>query len=364
MPVEINGLLNHNISSETHPVCFETFDPEGIARMARLHDAWGYDKVLVANAAIMPDNFTIAGYVAANTTRLGVMLAHRPGFIPPTMAARMLATLDRLMPGRVGVHIITAASDEETQADGDYRTKVERYDRAKEYISVLRRIWTSEKPVDHEGKWFRFNGGFAAIKPTQGTVPVYFGGMSPAALEVAGEYCDTFATLSDTVAGMTEVVAKVREAAAPHGRFPRFLMSIRIVIADSEGAAWARADAIRDAVAANMGKLAPNTAAVKADGFKRTAELAARGDRLEKCFWNGINQLRGGQSNSGTLVGTPAQLADALMDYYDAGVSAFILRGFDPVEDVIAIGRDLIPLLRAKVAERDAELAAAEPVLA
>jgi alkanesulfonate monooxygenase len=162
---------------------------------------------------------------------------------------------------------------------------------------------------------------------------------------------------------MTEVVAKVREAAAPHGRSPRFLMSIRIVIADSEEAAWARADAIREAVAANMGKLAPNTAAVKADGFKRTAELAARGDRLEKCFWNGINQLRGGQSNSGTLVGTPAQLADALMDYYDAGVSAFILRGFDPVEDVIAIGRDLIPLLRAKVATRDAELAAAEPVL-
>ncbi|MEP2494786.1 MAG: LLM class flavin-dependent oxidoreductase, partial [Parasphingorhabdus sp.] len=87
----------------------------------------------------------------------------------------------------------------------------------------------------------------------------------------------------------------------------------------------------------------------------RTEEIAKRGDRLEKCFWNGINQLRGGQSNSGALVGTAEQLSDALMDYYDAGVSAFILRGFDPVDDVIAIGRDLIPLLRAKVAARDEE---------
>lgn len=354
MPVEINGLLNHNISSETHPVPFEHFDPEGIVRMARLHDVWGYDKVLVANAAVMPDNFTIAGYVAAHTTRLGVMLAHRPGFIPPTMAARMLATLERLMPGRLGVHIITAASDEETRADGDYQTKVERYDRAKEYISVLRRLWTSAAPFDHAGKWFRFDGAFAAVKPTKGDVPVYFGGMSPAALEVAGEYCDTFATLSDTVAGMSEVVGKVRAAAEPYGRAPRFLMSIRIVIADTEEEAWARADAIRESVAANMAQLAQNTVAAKADGFKRTAELAARGNRLEKCFWNGINQLRGGQSNSGALVGTPAQVADALMDYYDAGVSAFILRGFDPVEDVIAIGRDLIPLVRAKAAERDA----------
>lgn len=354
MPVEINGLLNHNVSSETHPLPFETFDPDGIARMARLHDEWGYDKVLVANAAMMPDNFTIAGYVAAHTKRLGVMLAHRPGFIPPTMAARMLATLDRLMPGRVGVHIITAASDEETQADGDYITKVERYDRAREYIGLLRRMWSEQAPFSHEGKWFRFTGGFAAVKP-QAQIPVYFGGMSPAALAVAGECCDCFATLSDTVEGMTEVVGKVRAEAAAYGRMPRFLMSIRVILADTEEAAWARADAIRDAVAANMGKLAVNAPAAKADGFRRTEALAQRGDRLEKCFWNGINQLRGGQSNSGALVGTPEQLVDALMDYYRAGVSGFILRGFDPVEDVIAIGRDIIPAFRAAVAQYDQE---------
>lgn len=353
MPVEINGLLNHNVSSETHPLPFATFDPEGIGRMARLHDEWGYDRVLIANASIMPDNFTIAGYVAAQTKRLGVMLAHRPGFIPPTMAARMLATLDRLMPGRVGVHIITAASDEETQADGDYLTKVERYDRAREYIGLLRRMWTEPAPFDHAGKWFRFSGGFAAVKPEQASIPIYFGGMSPAALAVAGECCDTFATLSDTVEGMREVVGKVRAEAALHGRDPRFLMSIRIVIADTEEAAWARADAIRETVAANLGKLGVNAPAAKADGFRRTEALAQRGDRLEKCFWNGINQLRGGQSNSGALVGTPEQLTDALMDYYRAGVSAFILRGFDPVEDVIAIGRDLAPRLRAAVAEHD-----------
>lgn len=355
MPVEINGLLNHNISSETHPLPFAQFDADGIARMARLHDEWGYDKVLVANAAVMPDNISIAGFVAAQTERLGVMLAHRPGFIPPTMAARMLATLDQLMPGRIGVHIITAASDQEVKADGDYASKVERYDRAREYIGILRQLWTSDAPFDHDGKWFRFEGGYAAIKPTgDRQIPVYFGGMSPAALAVAGECADVFATLSDTVEGMREVVGKVRAEAAVHGRDPRFLVSMRIVMAETDEAAWKRADAIRDKVAENMGQLSVNKVAADADGFKRTGELAQRGDRLEKCFWNGINQLRGGQSNSGALVGSPETLADALMDYYEAGVSAFILRGFDPVEDVIAIGRDLIPLLRSRVAEFDA----------
>ena len=355
MPVEINGLLNHSVSSETHPLPYTLFDRDGIAKMARLHDEWGYDKVLIANAASMPDNISIAGFVGAHTQRLGVMLAHRPGFIAPTMAARMLATLDNIMPGRVGVHIITAASDQETQADGDYLTKVERYDRAREYISILRHVWQAEQPFDHEGKWYKFNGAWAAVKPAvKPTIPVYFGGMSEAALAVAGESCDVFATLSDTVEGMTEVVGKVRAAAAPHGRNPRFLVSMRIVIAETEEAAWARADAIRDTVAANLGKLTVNVAAAKADGFRRTEALAQRGDRLEKCFWNGINQLRGGQSNSGALVGSPEQLVDALMDYYKAGVSAFILRGFDPVEDVIAIGRDLIPAFRKAVAEYDA----------
>ncbi len=355
MPVEINGLLNHSVSSETHPLPYALFDRDGIAKMARLHDEWGYDKVLLANAASMPDNISIAGFVGAHTQRLGVMLAHRPGFIAPTMAARMLATLDNIMPGRVGVHIITAASDQETQADGDYLTKVERYDRASEYISILRQVWLAEKPFDHEGKWYHFTGAWSAVKPVvTPTIPVYFGGMSEAALAVAGESCDVFATLSDTVEGMTEVVGKVRAAAAPHGRDPRFLVSMRIVIADTEEAAWARADEIRDTVAANLGKLTANVAAAKADGFRRTESLAQRGDRLEKCFWNGINQLRGGQSNSGALVGSPEQLVDALMDYYKAGVSAFILRGFDPVEDVIAIGRDLIPAFRKAVAEYDA----------
>lgn len=357
MPVEINGLLNHSISSETHPQPYTFFDREGIARMARLHDEWGYDRVLIANAASMPDNISIAGFVGAQVERLGVMLAHRPGFIAPTMAARMLATLDNLVPGGVGVHIITAASDEETQADGDFLTKVERYDRAREYISILRQVWETDaaNPLDHDDKWYRFNKAWTAVKPRGKLhVPVYFGGMSDAAIAVAGSSVDVFATLSDTVEGMAEVVGKVRAAAAPHGRSPRFLMSIRIVIADTEEAAWARADAIRDQVAANLGKLIANIAAPKADGFRRTAEIAQRGDRLEKCFWNGINQLRGGQSNSGALVGTPGQLVDALMDYYRAGVSAFLLRGFDPVEDVIAIGRDLIPALRRAVAEYDA----------
>ncbi|WP_044558793.1 LLM class flavin-dependent oxidoreductase [Azospirillum sp. B4] len=346
MPVEINGLLNHNLGTEIDPVPFSHYDVQGIAAQARLHDVHGYDRVLIANAAVMPDNISTAGYVAAVTERLGVMLAHRPGFIAPTMAARLLATLDLLLKGRLGVHIITAASDVETQADGDYLTKIQRYERSREYIGILRQIWAAPAPVDHEGAWYRFNGGFAAVKATRPSIPVYFGGLSPEAIAVGAECADTFATLSDTVAGMAEVVAKVR-AAAPAGRDPRFLMSIRVVLGETEDAAWDEAARIERRIRDLTPPRPANAGKPAAAGFQRTADLAQQGDRLEKCFWNGINKLRGGQSNSGTLVGTPDQLVDALMDYYAAGVSGFIVRGYHGLDDVEWVGRDIIPALRA-----------------
>ena len=149
MPVEINGLLHHNLSVETKPVPSSHYDLDAIRLQARLHDEGGYDKVLIANAATMPDNISVAGYVGAVTERLGVMLAHRPGFIAPTMAARVLATLDRLLGGRLGVHIIAGASDIEMQADGDFLTKEERYARSGEYIDMsCARIWSADAPIE------------------------------------------------------------------------------------------------------------------------------------------------------------------------------------------------------------------------
>ncbi|HHT9012648.1 TPA: LLM class flavin-dependent oxidoreductase, partial [Burkholderia cenocepacia] len=47
------------------------------------------------------------------------------------------------------------------------------------------------------------------------------------------------------------------------------------------------------------------------------------------------------------------------LDYYDLGVTTFLIRGFDPLEDAIDYGRELIPRVRNAVAERDAARRAA-----
>ncbi|WP_146033326.1 LLM class flavin-dependent oxidoreductase, partial [Pseudomonas syringae] len=89
------------------------------------------------------------------------------------------------------------------------------------------------------------------------------------------------------------------------------------------------------------------------EGSRRLLAAAAQGSRLDKRLWTGIAGLLGAQGNSTSLVGTPEQVAEALLDYYDLGITTFLIRGFDPLEDAIDYGKKLIPLTRQLVAQRE-----------
>ena len=126
MPVEFIGFIGANPASETTPYKGPVLDRDYVETMAIAHDEGGFDRALVAFHATSPDSILIAGHALSVTKKLGLMIAHRPGFTAPTVAARQLATLDQFSRGRVAVHIITGASDEELARDGDHLTKDER----------------------------------------------------------------------------------------------------------------------------------------------------------------------------------------------------------------------------------------------
>ncbi|MDX2223363.1 MAG: LLM class flavin-dependent oxidoreductase, partial [Rhodospirillaceae bacterium] len=207
MPIEITGLVHHNAGSMIAPRKVSEFDLSAIAQSAKIQEDAGFDRVLIANAAIMPDSMSIATFVAASTTRLKLMIAHRPGFIAPTMAARMLATIDQISRGRASVHIIAGASDAELRADGDYLTKEQRYYRCQEYIGILRKIWSSATPVTHEGVHYKFEKAFAEVKPVNGvSIPVFWGGSSDTAVDIGVQSADIYALTGDALAGTREMV--------------------------------------------------------------------------------------------------------------------------------------------------------------
>lgn len=354
MSVDFIGFIGTRNASETIPPQGPIIDLAHIERVAKAHDENGFDRALIAFHATSPESILIAQHVAAITPRLNLMIAHRPGFTAPTLAARQFATLDQLTKGRVAVHVITGGDDQEQRQDGDYLTKDERYERTDEYLDIVRRLWTSDKPFDHAGKHYRFERGFSEVKPYQNPhLPVYFGGASDAAIAVAGKHADIFALWGETYAQVRELTGRVKAAAAKHSRQPRFSLSLRPIIAETEEKAWAKAEAILDQAKALLEKTGYKRKIDPAnEGSKRLLVAAAQGSRLDKRLWTAVAELTGAKGNSTSLVGTPEQVADALLDYYDLGVTTFLIRGFDPVQDAIDYGRDLIPLTRKLIAEK------------
>jgi alkanesulfonate monooxygenase len=362
MPVEFIGYIGTQHQSEIHPAQGPVIDRDYVERVARAHEDGGFDRALVAFGSTSPESQLVVAHAASVTDRLGFMIAHRPGFTAPTVAARQLATLDQFTGGRVAVHIITGGSDDELAKDGDHLTKDERYARTSEYLDIVRQEWTSEKPFDYQGDYYNVVQAFGGVKPLQKPqIPVYFGGSSEAAIPVAGKHADIFALWGETQAQVAETIARVRHAAAKHGRQVKFSLSLRPVIAETEEAAWAKADHIvaqakvlrEKAGLPTSGHTPPNA------GSQRLLDAAKQGSRLDKRLWTGVAAVTGAAGNSTGLVGTPQQVAEGLLDYYDLGVSTFLIRGFDPLDDAIAYGRDLIPLVRELVAQRDANPTAA-----
>lgn len=360
MPVEFIGYIGNSNASETIARSGPILDLNHIAAAAAIHENGGFDRVLFAFHSTSPESILVAQHVASITRTLRLMIAHRPGFTAPTLAARQLATLDHLSGGRVSVHIITGGNDQELAQDGDHLTKDERYARTSEYLDIVRSEWTSTRPFDYDGKYYRVSGAFSEVKP-QGPdrIPIYFGGSSDAAIAVAGKHADVYALWGETYAQVAETIQRIRAAAAPYGRSPRFSLSLRPILADTEEAAWAQADRIlQQAKALRAGGerlIRGNAQDVQPqnEGSRRLLAAAAQGSRLDKRLWTEIAALTGASGNSTSLVGTPDQVAEAMLDYYDLGVSTFLIRGFDPLEAAFHYGRDLIPRVRTLVAARD-----------
>ncbi len=359
MSVKFIGYIGFNNNSEIHPDHGRQIDKQYVEAAAKAQEAGGFDRVLIPFGSSSPESQIVAAHAAALTSKLGFLIAHRPGFTQPTLAARQLATLDQLSEGRIAVHIITGGADDEMARDGDTSTKAVRYARTDEYLTVLRQEWTAEKPFDHSGRFYNVRQGYSAVKPTN--LPVFFGGASEEALDVAGRHADVYAHWGETQAQVRDLVAKVRASAARYGRKPGFSMSLRPIIAGTEEAAWKRAEEVVERVRSlreSKGAATSGHAPVNV-GSQRLLQTAAQGYRADKRLWTGLAAVGGAQGNSTGLVGTAEQVAEALLDYYDLGIDHFLIRGFEPLADAIGYGRDLLPLVHELVAKRDATRAVA-----
>jgi alkanesulfonate monooxygenase len=345
MPVRIIGMIGVTppASSATVHVIEGGLSAPYLREFCRAHEDAGFDLVLVGYTSASAEGFGVATYASQHTTRLGFLIAHRPGLVSPSLAARKIATLDHLCEGRLAIHIIAGLSDAEQESEGDFLAKPERYARAREYLKVIRQLWSADKPFDFEGKHYRVRKGYTEIKPYQKPhPPLFFGGSSAEALEMGAEQCDVFAMYGEPLAETSERVADYRRRTAAVGRKAAFNMSFRPVIAETEGEAWDKARRILSDI-----RGAPPIVPSSDASGRRLLDIAAKGEIHDERFWTPIAQATGARGNTTCLVGTPEQVADAILKYYRLGIHSFLIRGFDPMADAREYGRELIPRIRA-----------------
>ena len=213
-----------------------------LQQVALAADSLGYYGVLIPTGKSCEDSWLVASALAPLTRRLRYLVAVRPGLQPPTLAARMAATLDRLSEGRLLINVVTGGDPVENKGDGIFLNHSERYQVTREFLDVYSRLLKGEK-VDYRGEHIHVEGAEVLFPPVQEDgPPLYFGGSSEEAIDVAAEQIDSYLTWGEPPALVAEKLAIVRERAAARGRTLQYGIRLHVIVRETEEEAWAAAD--------------------------------------------------------------------------------------------------------------------------
>lgn len=360
MPTEFISVTFPNASTEIAPIPGASIDIDYLVRYARTLDDLSYNYTLVPYGSSGYDPFTIGATIAAATKNLKIIIALRPNTLPPTVAAKALATLDQLSNGRAVVHFIAGGSDVEQAKEGDFLDKTERYGRLEDYIKILRQAWKSAEPFDWDSKYFKFKQFNNDVRPVNGTIPVSVGGSSDEAYRVGGSLADIFGLWGEPLKETKEQIDRIYAEAAKAGRAendrPRIWVTFRPIVAETDDLAWAKAHRTLDALNANkakgQGKSPSGAPAPQNVGSQRLLDIASRGEVQDRALWYPTVTATNARGASTALVGSPQTIVDSLLDYVELGAELISIRGYDNLNDAIDYGRFVMPQLRAAIQAR------------
>ncbi|WP_432007483.1 LLM class flavin-dependent oxidoreductase [Streptomyces parvus] len=316
-----------------------------LAQIARAAEDLGFTGALTPTGAWCEDAWLTTAMVSQHTERLKFLVAFRPGFVSPTLAAQMASTFQRQSGGRLLLNVVTGGESHEQRAYGDFLDKDARYARTGEFLEIVRQLWDG-KTVDLAGEHLRVEE--ARLTRLPDPVPeIYFGGSSPAAAHVAARHADVYLTWGEPPARVAEKIAGIRSLAAEQGRTVRFGIRLHVITRDTSEAAWAEADRLLagfdpDTVRAVQEGLARS----ESEGQRRMLELHGGGrDGLEihPNLWAGIGLVRGGAGTA--LVGSHTEVADRIREYHALGIDEFVLSGYPHLEEAYWFGEGVLPRL-------------------
>jgi alkanesulfonate monooxygenase len=324
-----------------------------LKQIAQAADRLGYGGALIPVGSHCDEPWIVAAALAPHTERLRFLAALRPGLGSPTHFARQAAAIDRISNGRFLVNLVAGGDVKELAGDGIFLSHDERYAQASEFLTVFNRLLAGES-VDFNGRHLKVRGARQLFPPVQHRVPIWFGGSSEPALDLAAEQTDVYLTWGEPLAQVAEKLDAVRARAAARGRKVTFVLRIHLIVRETDSEAWSVANKLianlsDDAIAAAQRKFATESDSV---GQQRMTALHRGGkrDQLEIApnLWAGIGLVRRGAGTA--LVGDPKSVAARLREYQALGIDTVIASGYPHLEEAYKVAELLFPELGIGVA--------------
>ncbi|MGE0545308.1 MAG: LLM class flavin-dependent oxidoreductase [Dehalococcoidia bacterium] len=313
------------------------------ATIARTAEDHGFQGALVGAGWGRTDTFTLSTALAAVTRRFKPLIAVRPGYWQPAHFACAAATLDQLSEGRMLINIVTGRDDHAAYGDFEDRDE-DRYARTREFMQLVRLLWTREN-VSYHGRFFRVENSTCLPRPYQQPCPpLYFGGASAAAEQVAAAEADVQLMWGESLTMAAERVERLKHLSAACDREHPLEFGLRIttVARETSDAAWRDAEAKLAGWEGNLDRRVERNVTGKGSvGQQRLREMMAQGEVLDRCLWTRPAQVGTGAAST-WLVGSYEEIAAALQDYVRLGITHFILSDTPYREEAQRVGEQVV----------------------
>lgn len=319
------------------------------ASTAQAVEDHGFAGALIGAGWGRTDTFTLATALTARTHAFRPLAAIRPGYWQPGPFACAAATLDQLGQGRLLINIVTGKDDHRAYGDFD-EDPASRYERTQEFMQIVRRLWTQED-VTYDGKHFRVEHSTCLPRPYRaGGPPLYFGGASSAAEQVAAAEADVQLMWGEPLAMVAERIDRLERLSATHDRERplEYGLRVTVVVRNTSEEAWRAAEQKLGGWEGNLDRrVERNVTGQGSVGQARLRELLDKGDVLDSCLWTAPTKYGTGAAST-WLVGSDTEIVAALEAYVKLGVTHFILSDTPYHEEAIRVGEQVVkPMLAA-----------------
>ncbi len=305
----------------------------------------GFRNILAPSSyQVGQDTLSFVAGCAPLTEKINMLAAVRCGEMQPIMLARTIATLDHMMKGRLTINIISS------DFPGEVAESKLRYQRSREVVEILRQAWTQDE-INYEGEVYSFkNVPTAPAKPYQqnGGPLMYFGGYSPAALDLCGQHCDVYLMWPEPKDQLAQRMKDVNQVAEKYGRTLDYGLRVHMIVRDTEAEAKEYAEHLVSKLDDDYGKLirdrAHDSISLGVAHQAKARELADKFGYVEPNMWTGVGRARSGCGAA--LVGSTDQVLSKIEEYQKMGIRAFIFSGYPHIDECQHFAKRVMPSLK------------------